>query len=200
MNGMVSGKSGRFISRVFSMTLILIVALLVATVWAGNDLGPTAVVQVEYLAVRSTPHRVTATVAQLFRGQVVGLTGYRSHDGQWVEVRLPGLDSGWVPLDAVRTRYPVADLSVTVSDDRPGGGGVAVVATRSLPVYASWQVPRQAKTYLGQDERVDLVGFRSADGNWVQVLLPNGQNGWVDARAIESTFPLSALAAIDPVE
>jgi uncharacterized protein YgiM (DUF1202 family) len=46
---------------------------------------------------------------------------------------------------------------------------------------------------LEQGERVELAGFRTADGEWIQIQLADGQMGWVGADTLQSDYPLSAL-------
>jgi uncharacterized protein YgiM (DUF1202 family) len=136
---------------------------------------------------------VTGTIAQLFQGDTVELTGYRSSDDRWVEVTLLGVDSGWVPVDALRLRLPVADLAVTSGGQ--GIGGVAYVEMDLLPVLSSPGPDERILSQLVRGERVELAGYRTADGNWVQVVLSDNRMGWVDADSIASDFPLSALSA-----
>jgi uncharacterized protein YgiM (DUF1202 family) len=96
---------------------ILIVAGLIwaalpsATASAQEGSAPTAVVTVGYLPVRQAPTLVTGTIAQLSRGQTVRLTGYRTLDSQWVQVTLPGVEAGWVAANAIKTGFPVANLT-----------------------------------------------------------------------------------------
>lgn len=190
-------KSGHPGPRILFTAVILVSVILVSTVWAKKDAGQTAVVTVDYLPVRSTPTLVTATVAQLSEGQIVSLTGHRTQDSQWVQVRLPGLDGGWVPADAIRTRSNTANFAVPASVDGRSIGGVAVVAGEHVFVRKTWDSTRPVVTRLGQGEQMELTGFRSADGQWVEVSLPGNQVGWVEAGSIASAYPLSALVPMD---
>jgi hypothetical protein len=69
-----------------------------------------------YEPVRQAPCAVTGTIAQLYRGQSVELTGYRSADGRWLQVTLLGIEAGWVAVDSVESPVPVADLSVVAGN------------------------------------------------------------------------------------
>jgi len=71
-------------------------------------------VTAEYEPVRQAPCAVTGTIAQLYRGQSVELTGYRSADGRWLQVTLLGIDAGWVAAEAVESPLPVAELRLFV--------------------------------------------------------------------------------------
>ena len=190
-------KIGQLVPRVLVMAVILVVVILASTVWAKRDPGLTAVVTVDYLPVRSTPHLVTATIAQLHSGQTVVLTGSRTPDNKWVQVRLLGVEGGWVPAESVRTRFPVANLAATTLADGGSIGGVAVVAAEYVPVRRGWGSTQPVVTRLTRGEQVELAGFRTTDGEWIQVVLPGNQIGWVDADSITSDYPFSALAPIE---
>jgi uncharacterized protein YgiM (DUF1202 family) len=194
-------KTGQLMPRVLVTAVILVVVILASTVWAKKNPGLTAVVTVDYLPVRSTPHLVTATIAQLHSGQTVVLTGSRTSDNKWVQVRLLGVEGGWVPAESVRTRFPVANLAATTWADGRSIGGVAVVAAEYVPVRRGWgSTPGAAQpvvTRLTRGEQVELAGFRTTDGEWIQVVLPGNQIGWVDADSITSDYPFSALAPIE---
>jgi uncharacterized protein YgiM (DUF1202 family) len=139
---------------------------------------------------------VTATIAQLSAGDTVRLTGYRSADGGWVQVKLAGVDGGWVPAEAIKARVPTSDLAVIESGAR-NIAGVAVVTADLAPVLESAGPAEHVVTQLAQGEPVELSGYRTAEGDWVQVVLPDNRSGWVDVRAIASDFPLFALSVMD---
>ena len=187
---------GQLIPRVFLTSVVLVAVVLVSTVWAVRDPGLTAVVKVGYLPVRSTPDRVGATIAQLSGGQAVDLTGYRTPDSQWVQVRLLGVEGGWVPTDGVRTRFLVANLTAITLTDGHGTAGVAVVAAEKVTVREGWGTIQPVVAQFSQGQQLELSGFRTEDDEWIQVVLPGGQRGWVEAVSISSGYPFSALVPI----
>ncbi len=195
----------RTLLRTSRLVSILIIAGLVwaalpsVTAFAQEAGVPTAVVTVDYLPVRQAPTLVTGTIAQLSRGQTVELTGYRTWDSQWVQVTLPGIEAGWVAANAVKTRFPVANLTVLgdAQGDARSQGGAATVTATYAPVRNGLGPTRFIIAQLARGERVELPGFRTADARWIQVALSNGRLGWVEADAILSDFPLSGLTAID---
>ena len=189
-------RTGGLVSRVLITATLLSVAILVSTVWAMQETGPRAVVTAEYLPVRSTPTLVTATIAQLSGGQKVDLTGFRTSDNQWVQVKLPGVAGGWVPVEGIRVRFDIADLAVPASLERGSEGGVAIVAAEYALVREDSGPTQPVVTQLTRGDQVELTGFRTADGEWIQVMLSGRQTGWVDAESITSDYPQSALLPV----
>jgi uncharacterized protein YgiM (DUF1202 family) len=194
------GKTGRRFSRVLVTVALLTIMVFVTSVWAMMDRGLSGVVIVDYVPVRSTPELMTATIAQLVSGQVVDLTGYRSADGAWLQVRLPGVEGGWVPSESIRSRLPAADLSIATATGATSAGVPAFVTGEIIPVRQGIGYARPIFVQLSHGERVELTGFRSADGAWIQVQFSGNQMGWVEAAAIASDYPLSALtqAEVEP--
>lgn len=196
MNHKSVDRIGRWVSLALMASLLLVA---IATVGAREGGAPAAVVTVDYLPVRQAPAPVTGTIAQLFRGQRVSLTGYRSADSAWVQVRLLGVEGGWVAANAIETDFPIANLAVADDSHSDGrnSGGVAIVTADSLPVREVLDPATHIIAQLAQGERVELTGFRSADGRQIQVILSDNQLGWVDADSIASDFPLSSLAVME---
>jgi hypothetical protein len=195
--------SGLEVTRYVLFTVaILLAAVRVSTASVSAGYLRGAIVAESYLPVRSSPAMVTATTAQLYQGDDVNLTGVRSADGRWVQVRLVGVDAGWVLADAVRVRFPIADLVMTDDPALAIGqeiGGVAVVTAQRSAVLENVGATRNAMMQLARGEQVQLAGYRTADEKWVQVVLPDNRIGWVDAISISSDYPLSALSEIDAV-
>jgi uncharacterized protein YgiM (DUF1202 family) len=192
-------RTSRFTPRVLLTIAIVLTAIRVSTASVSQMNVRTAVVTESFLPVRSAPTMVTGTIAQLFQGETVDLTGNRTSDGRWVEVTLLGVDAGWVPADAIRVRSPITNLAVTDYAAHSGGqgiGGVAYVKVDLLPVLATAGSDRQILSQLVRGEQVELVGYHTAGGDWVQLVLPDNRMGWVDADSIASDFPLSALSEI----
>lgn len=192
-------KGSRLAPHVVLTVAILLIAVRVGAATGSENSLRIGVVADSYVPVRSAPTLVTANVAQLFQGERVNLTGYRTSDSRWVQVKLLGIDGGWVPADSLRLRFPVSDLAVVdYADhvDEQAIGGVAIVTVDLLPVLERLGTPRHILSQLARGEQVTLTGYRAAEGEWIQVLLRDNRLGWVDANAIESDFPLSALSEI----
>ena len=43
---------------------------------------------------------------------------------------------------------------------------------------------------------VQMTGFRSTDNQWVQVIVPNGQTGWVSAQYVSTGVPVTSLSSV----
>ncbi len=76
---------------------------------------------------------------------------------------------------------PPTGMTATVS-----GTGGARLNIRNAP----------AGTIIGQlqpNQTVGLTGFRSSDSAWVEILRPTGGTGWVSARYVTTSVPVSGL-------
>lgn len=193
----------RLILSVVILALLVFTALAEVGVFekavARQPQSQTAVVTVQRLAVHQASAPVAGTIAQLYAGQSINLTGYRSADGAWVQVTLPGVEDGWVPAATIEvsgTEAPVADLLVWdqgATGNPQGIGAVATIKMDAVAVRESLGQVRHIVARLDQGERVELAGYRTADGEWVQIQLADGQMGWVGANTLQSDYPLSAL-------
>ena len=150
MGNMLSffGRAGRRFPRVLVTAALLSIMVLATSVWAMMDRGLTGVVIADYVPVRSTPELMTATIAQLVSDQVVDLTGYRTADGEWLQVRLPGVDGGWVPAKSIRSRLPVADLAITTATGATSVGVLAIVTDEIVPVRQGFGSAQPCAGYL----------------------------------------------------
>jgi uncharacterized protein YgiM (DUF1202 family) len=193
----------RLILSVVILALLVFTALAEVGVFeravARQPQSLTAFVAVEHLAVHQAPAPVAGTIAQFYEGQSIDLTGYQSADGAWVQVTLPGIEEGWVPaaaIEVLETETPVAELLVLdegATGNRQSIGAVATIKMDAVAVRESLGQVRHIVARLEQGERVELAGFRTADGEWVQIQLSDGQMGWVGADTLQSDYPLSAL-------
>lgn len=195
-------QMGRVAPYVVLTVAILLAAVRVSTASVSERQLRSAIVTQSYLPVRSAPTMVTATIAQLFQGDDATLTGVRSADGAWVQVKMAGIEAGWIPVEAIRVRFPITDLRVTNDPALAVGqkiGAVAVVTAKRAPVLEQAGSTRRVMAQLSQGEQVVLAGYHTADEKWVQILLPDNRTGWLEAGSISSDYPLSALAEIDGV-
>lgn len=157
------------------------------------------------LNVRTGPGTQFAIITSLNEGQTVALTGYRSPDAQWAQIRVPNSSLvGWVFAgeDFLETSVNVAALPVweggtgtggTTTPQPPGAPGTAVVSNaRWLNVRSSPEVSDNIITVVSGGTRVQMLG-RDASASWIQVRLPNNVVGWVSSRYLSSTTPYSSL-------
>ena len=155
--------------------------------------GASGSVLAFYLNVRSGPGVVFPVVGVLGSMDGVNLIG-RNADGSWVEIVLPVGTRGWVNRHWLRVNIDINALPIT---DGSGGGGVipgpnGTITAYYLNVRYGPDVTFGAFTRLTRNQVVSLVG-RTAAGNWVQIQIPGGAAGWVNANYIRPSVPISSL-------
>ncbi len=155
--------------------------------------GASGSVVAFFLNVRSGPGVVFPVVGVLSSRDGVNLIG-RNADGSWVEIVLPAGTRGWVNRHWLRINIDVNALPIT---DGSGGGGVipgpnGTVTAFYLNVRYGPAVTFGAFTRLTRNQVVSLVG-RTAAGNWVQIQIPGGAVGWVNANYLRPSVPISSL-------
>ena len=74
-----------------------------------------------------------------------------------------------------------------------GGQPIAIVNTAWLNVRTGPGVTNSIITTIPRDTVLALVA-RNDDASWVQVILPDGEQGWVSAAYVVSDYPLGELA------
>ncbi|MDQ4078643.1 MAG: SH3 domain-containing protein [Chloroflexota bacterium] len=143
--------------------------------------------------------------------------GYDKMAAVWqegLEGLLPACD--WpTPLAAIATRIPTATQtpastveSAPIDSPAPSPTITAIEAPSddSMPTATVMSYalnvrggPDRSSSIVGELRRgqeVGLAGFRNENGDatWVQVVLPDGTTGWVNARYLQSDFPFADLA------
>jgi hypothetical protein len=78
---------------------------------------------------------------------------------------------------------PIGGLTATVTGT--GGARLNIRSAPAGPLTGQQLQPNQT---------VGLTGFRSADSAWVQIFMPTGGTGWVSARYVTTSVPVSRLA------
>ncbi len=143
------------------------------------------------LNLRAGPGTTHAVVAQLGDGQAVTLLG-RNFDGTWLEARTPAGQTGWLSTRYLVTETAINDLAVTDgSTTLARGYAINLIALREGPGLSFAQL-----RYLPRNGEVRLMG-RNLNGRWVWVRLPDGAEGWVEARALKTSVPVDGLALSD---
>jgi len=111
-----------------------------------------------------------------------------------VEIDLPGGPT------ALRVEYYertlLAEARFTWTKVAPGTGGpypTATINTSYLNVRSGPGVGYNIVTTTTRGVVVALSGYRNADTSWVQITLPSGVSGWVNARYLNTTYPLTSL-------
>jgi uncharacterized protein YraI len=155
---------------------------------------PTAVVTTGALNVRSGPGTQYGAITVIYQGAQVTLIG-RNADGSWVKIRTSAGTEGWVNASLVQANVPISNLPVV---DGSGGTPVnpiaynAVVTTGALNVRSGPSMAYPSVTVINRGTEMNLIG-RSATTGWVQVVLPGGQQGWLNPNYIYTTIDINAL-------
>lgn len=88
-------------------------------------------------------------------------------------------------------------LLVPLDDFDPEGDREAVTATAVVTeptaLRQSFGFDAPVKQIVNQGTTVQLAGQRSADAQWIRVITPLGVWGWVEARVLQTDFPLETL-------
>lgn len=156
-----------------------------------------AYISFKWLNVRSGPGNGYNLVTRIEQGETISLLG-RDANGAWVEVRLPGGQVGWVPAAYIEANVPIASLPIVPGADAelppvgPGSQAEGYIIRRRANMHSGPGVTYGLIMSLERDFSLDLLG-RNPDATWVQVRLPDGQQGWVNAQSIEASVPISDL-------
>lgn len=88
-------------------------------------------------------------------------------------------------------------LLVPLDEFDPDGGREAVTATAVVTeptaLRQTFGFDAPVKQIINQGTTVQLAGQRSADTQWIRVITPLGVWGWVEARVLQTDFPLETL-------
>lgn len=163
--------------------------------WSRVDGGgtggpyPTGVVNASYLNVRSGPGVQYGIVSTIRGGTYANLIG-RNFDTTWLEIILGNGVRGWVNANFITTSYPIGTLPNTSGSyvAQP----TATVTASHLNVRYGPGVGFAAFTVINQGQQVQLIG-RDATSTWVKVRLPGGGEGWVNAKYLATSVPVSSL-------
>jgi uncharacterized protein YraI len=157
---------------------------------------PTGTVVTGALNVRSGPGTQYGSIAVIYQGATATLIG-RNADSTWVKIRLSNGTEGWVNASLIQMNVPISNLPVADSSTTPGQPTQpiaynAVVTTGALNVRSGPSLDYPSVTVINRGTEMNLIG-RSATTGWVQVMLPGGQQGWVNPNYIYTTININAL-------
>jgi N-acetylmuramoyl-L-alanine amidase len=150
--------------------MLLFAVVLSAGLTASAAPQRTATVNVDTLNVRSGPGLQHSRISQVVRGNTLPVLTERSG---WFQVRLASGQSGWVAAQHITVRE-------NPSASNPEGAS-AIVNASALNIRSG---PGTAFSRLTTAARGALLPLLSRQGNWLQVRLPDGRNGWVAAQHI----------------
>ncbi len=149
---------------------------------------PTITVVTGALNVRTGPGVGYAQVTVLDWGDTATLIG-RISDNSWVQIRLTDGREGWVRATLVTANVSLNTIPVITGWEVTA---TAVINSGALNVRTGPGLGYNAITVAYQGLVVTLLG-RNADGSWVQVRLPNGTVGWVNASLVVPNIAISSL-------
>lgn len=152
---------------------------------------------VYHLNIRSGPGTNFSVIDSTYPGQALKLVGRNEHTS-WLQISLSNGNMGWVYAAYIQSQANLFDLPVVDNPSQPPGATpVGYVNVRYLNVRAGPGYNYQIINGLRWDTGVTLLG-RNAAGSWLQVYLAdNNRNGWVAARYIYTTYPISLLPVVD---
>jgi uncharacterized protein YraI len=159
--------------------------------------GASARVTAFFLNVRTGPAAAFPSLGTLRQGDGVSLLG-RNADSTWVEIVLPVGTRGWVSTAFIDSNIAISALPIT--DGTGGGENPAPIPGPTGTVTAFYLNVRfgpshtfGAFTRLEQGQVISLVG-RNAAQTWLQISIPGGGTGWVNANYIRPSINPATLA------
>ena len=152
------------------------------------------------VAARASPSEASVVLDWLSEGAKVMVIG-RSEDGQWLQVRLPGRQVGWVLASAVTFSFDLNQIPVptplSAPTLTPTAALLAAVASPAANLRSGPGTNYPSLSSLTEGTEVQVSG-RSADGKWLAVWLPDLQlNGWMALSTLAVSFDVEPLAVIE---
>lgn len=155
------------------------------------DLVPMATANAN---LRAAPTTSADIVGQATAGQALMIRA-RNVDGSWYQLA----DGSWVVAFLVENAPEglpiVVDGGVVLTETVP-----ATVTSQALVLRAGPDVDEDSLGSYAQDTVMAVVGL-SPDGNWLEVVAPDGKQGWMSAAFLElgvaqEALPESAVPAL----
>jgi N-acetylmuramoyl-L-alanine amidase len=199
----------RFANKQFRLVMLVVLILLgtglsdvrAATddppVTAARDGGPTGYVVAWRLNVRSGPDTSYPVLAVAQFKEVMSLTA-RNSASTWLRVLRANGQQGWASANYIMvsaahlSALPVIDTAPPVPIPPLPSGPVGRVAAYRLNVRASPSLNANRINTLNLGDWISLLG-RDTSSTWLQVKLPDQSQGWVAARYIWSSIPITTL-------
>jgi SH3-like domain-containing protein len=176
--------------------------------------------------VRRDPTAEVENVIRLLENGTILTAVARSEDGAWVQVLLPDGLTGWVTAEFLQASdglenlplpgeaqpettadAPVAagevitsgfEVAAPFTNVVPSGNAPAIIVTVADGVNARSSPDVEAEAVLIAPQGAVLPALaRSPDSQWVQVLLPTGEEAWIFRDTVTAT---PAVGALPPLE
>jgi N-acetylmuramoyl-L-alanine amidase len=204
-----NGLSGWVNSRYLALSINILNLPITSGVNLPLPITPTPVppvvsanafVTANFLNIRNGPGANFSIVGRVSRGQGMTVTG-RNAEGSWALVNVPNVvNNGWVSLRFISTNVNVFSLPIVSNtgvnppfvDPIPVGGSSGIVNTPQLNLRRGSSIAFGVITQLQLGEGVNLVA-RNSSGSWLLVQIADGRTGWVNARFINTGYPIFNL-------
>ena len=140
------------------------------TLTKGDEKSDLKIVsQVNSLNVRSEPSVTSPILGQLNAGDEADLTGT---EGDWAHINISGQD-GWVHSDYIST---ISKDEMDKPDKTAANPNMFTVSVDALNVREKGDLSSNRVGLIYKD---DTYNVTEVDGNWVQIELSEGKEGWV---------------------
>lgn len=150
--------------------------------------GHNAMINTGALNVRSGPGWWYAILGKFYRGTILPLGAYRNADASWVQVVMPQGQTGWVNANYILAGVPISTLPVYGA---PAAATVFVGPGGTIFTGPGWTYA--ALTSYPHGTTLTMGAYRTVDSQWVQVVLPTGQTGWVSVSYALPSIPIYTL-------
>lgn len=180
-----------FIRRMVLAGVLLLLLAMPVFVQAQNYNATVGLVTT--LNILSGPGNRYRVITGVGRDTPLELIG-RNADGSWLQTYTPNrVDIGWVNADYIIANIDVFSLPQTA----PTGRNNAFVLTSVLNLRAGPGANFDVIRQLVGGDVMDVIG-RNAGNSWVEVVLPDGTQGWVSTRYVATSLPVTSYLQTSP--
>ena len=160
----------------------------------------TGTVVSAYLNVRTGPGIQHSIITTLVRNQTVNLSGYRSADGNWVQINMANGSKAWVSGKSyyLQTNVTITNMPVwqgTAPTPAPTSGSGTIANAYYVNLRTGPSVAYPIITAVPTGTNVTLLG-RNGSATWLKMRLPNGTQGWMNANYVSSSSTFANLPVL----
>ena len=164
-----------------------------------------ATINTESKSVHANPDTTSTVIDTVFQDDIVLLLG-RNEDSSWVYVITPNLFNGWITTTNITADIPITSLPVVSPSSTPipiptnlpeitSVPATGTVNTGRLNVRSGPGVEFGIVTTLNFGDTVGLIA-RNADSTWLYIRTTQNVEGWVNARYITTSYPITSLPVV----
>lgn len=153
-----------------------------------------------YLNVRTGPGIQYTIITTLVKNQTVNLTGYRSADGNWVQINMTNGSKAWLSGKSyyLQTNVNIANMPVAAgtAPPTPGTSGTGLIQNAYyVNLRSGAGVAYPVITAVPSGTAVTLIG-RNGSATWLKMRLPNGTVGWMNANYVSNSAMFPSLPVL----